>query len=110
MKHTIIILTFCICVSGCSSLPKVVNREKLNRISEKESMLTGYHQDYLGSDDQYHYVRVGIVTGDRTYRIKKEELYIISEYRYSKKNPRVENLLYKRGLNNPSNQGVDFTW
>ena len=101
MKNGLLFILLCLCLRGCRSNPKVVSREEFDRICEKKQALTGYHQDYLGSDAQHHYVRVGIATGDASYRIRKSELYIIKAYAYAADGPRVENLFRMRGLQPP---------
>ncbi len=57
--------------------------------------LSGYHRDYLGSDGQYHYIRIGNVTGNKEYRMKKNDLLIENEYKHTDTNPRIEPLKLK---------------
>ena len=82
MKNQTILIASSILMLGCASSPKVISKDKLDRIDRKTIPLTGYHRDYLGSDDQYHYIQVGCVTGDKIYRIDKEELHISIERKY----------------------------
>ena len=86
------LLIVALCAPGCAAPPKILTSQQFDSESKRLMPLSGYHQDYLGSDDQYHYIRIGIATGERDYLIRKTELPIKDTYPYVATNPRIEPL------------------
>lgn len=92
LKDTIACLVV-LCVSGCATSPRTVTRHELESESQRLQPLSSYHRDYLGSDELYHYVRIGISTRGHDCRVLKKELPIRDTYPYVPDKPRVEALL-----------------
>lgn len=93
LSPTIARLLVVLCVSGCATSPRTVTRHELESESQRLQPLSSYHRDCLGSDELYHYVRIGIATGSHDCRVLKKELPIRDTYPYVPDKPRVEALL-----------------
>jgi hypothetical protein len=104
MKPTNILLAMVLaasCALGCATSPRIVSRQQFDLESERLMPLSSYHRDYLGSDDSYHYIRIGIAAGSRDYRVLKMELSIKNTYPYLAGDPRIEPLLPKLSEGTP---------
>ena len=86
MKKTFLLILFSCLLSSCSH---ILQKNELFKIQEKQIHMTGYHSLYLGSDDNYHFIKVGNIMGAKIYRIKIEEFNINNSYSYNFDSPKA---------------------
>ena len=85
MKQFSLIILTILLFSSCSNI--VTKNEYIER-QKGQFHLTGYHSKYLGSDSEYHYLKLGNVVSSKIYRIKLNEVNIESTYPYNQLNPK----------------------
>ncbi len=84
MKRNILNLIAGLMLSGCTN---IISVDDYSKVYERNLQLTGFHSFYLGSDQSYHYLKVGNVMRSSFYRIRKEELTLKEVYPYNELSP-----------------------
>ena len=78
LRKLALLLTFSVVLAGCAH---TISRDKLQGVLVERDLNSVDFWWYVGSDENYHYVKNHLLIGSKTYRIPKDELAIACPFK-----------------------------